>query len=212
MNTMIAIPCMDEIPYQFVESLIALRPVGNCTVQFLSGSLIYDARNQLAERAIEKGFDYILWLDSDMVFDEDLLERMFASIGDKDFLTGMYYTRRAQPYKPCIFAKVGYVQEEGYTAPMFEWYLNPPSHGLFEVEACGFGCVLVKTSVCADVQQKLGLPFYPKPGFGEDIAFCMRATELGYKLWCDPEIQLGHIGRNVIGNLSALNEGRTKNV
>ena len=31
-------------------------------------------------------------------------------------------------------------------------------------------------------------------GFGEDMAFCIRAKELGYPLWCDSSIQAGHIG------------------
>ena len=36
------------------------------------------------------------------------------------------------------------------------------------------------------------------PEFGEDISFCIRARELGYKLICDPRIKVSHIGRSVI--------------
>ena len=37
----------------------------------------------------------------------------------------------------------------------------------------------------------------PQAGFGEDIAFCMRAKELGAELWCDSTIKCGHVGMAV---------------
>ena len=30
------------------------------------------------------------------------------------------------------------------------------------------------------------------------MAFCVRARELGYHIWCEPSVRLGHIGHNAV--------------
>ena len=79
MKTVIAVPCMDMVPVEFCESLATLRKVGECQVAFHKGSLIYTARNSLLDTAVKAEADWMLWLDSDMVFNPDLLERLFAT-------------------------------------------------------------------------------------------------------------------------------------
>lgn len=53
-----------------------------------------------------------MWLDSDMVFGADLLERMLDSIGDEEMLTALCF-RRQPPYNPCIYEFADYVKQEG---------------------------------------------------------------------------------------------------
>ena len=50
MKTLIAIPCMDMIHADFVRSLLSMEINGQAQYTFAQSSLIYDARNQLAER------------------------------------------------------------------------------------------------------------------------------------------------------------------
>ena len=69
---------------------------------------------------------------------------------------------------------------------------------LFEVGGCGFGCVLMDTGVFLDVQAKHGNMFAPMGNNGEDLAFCMRARDCGYKIYCDPSIVCGHVGYSVV--------------
>ena len=71
MKTMIAVPCMDQVPVPFCQRLARLQKVGECTLAMKAGSLIYTSRNDLATRAIQGDFDYVFWLDSDMVFPPD---------------------------------------------------------------------------------------------------------------------------------------------
>ena len=40
--------------------------------------------------------------------------------------------------------------------------------------------------------------FAPINGVGEDLSFCWRARQCGYKIWCDPSIALGHEIRTII--------------
>lgn len=194
MRTLIAIPCMDQVPALFAQSLCTMRMVGECQIAFQIGSLIYTSRDDLARYAIKEGFDYVLWLDSDMVFPEDFHERMFKTMTDNnlDILTGIYYKRKP-PYSPVIFDKMklnGKLWD-------FTWLEDVPD-SLFEVGACGFGCVLLKTEVLMSVQLKHGYLFHPMQNGGEDVAFCVRARDCGYKIMCDPTIVCGHVGNVVI--------------
>lgn len=194
MKTLIAVPCFDQVPTMFCQSLALLKKVDECTLAMKSGSLVYTARNDLATLAIQKDFDYVFWLDSDMVFDPDVLERMMQTLQDNDLdiLTGLYF-RRVFPFSPVLFDKMDI---EGDIADWTEFQEIP--EGLFEVGACGFGCVLMKTDVFFDVQSRFGNMFAPIANNGEDIAFCWRARQCGFKIWCDPSVIFGHVRTSIV--------------
>ena len=194
MKILIAVPSMDQVPVQFAQSLSMLYRVGDCSVAFQVGSLIYTSRNHLAGIAIEQQYDYVMWFDSDMVFRPDTLQRMVEELerDNLDILTGLYF-RRVYPFKPVLFSKLvpiekGWEWEEPTEIP------DKP----FELAGCGFGCVLMKTEVLMDVQAKFNDMFGPLNNIGEDLSFCWRATQCGYKVVCDPSIVLGHVGRMVV--------------
>lgn len=197
MKTLIAIPCMDQVPVPFCHSLAILQKPANSSLAMKAGSLIYTSRNDLATQSIQGEYDYIFWMDSDMVFQPDTLLRMMATLEEKglDILTGLYF-RRVPPYSPVLFKDLE--MGENYTCKWSEFKEIPS--GLFEVGGCGFGCVLMKTDVFLDVQSKFGNMFAPMGNNGEDVAFCWRARECGYSIWCDPSVICGHVGYSVIGD------------
>jgi len=189
---LIAVPCMDMVSARFAQCLSTLKKVDHCVVSFLMGSLIYDSRNKLAGYAIDMEADYILWLDSDMVFQPDTLEHMLKTMEEKDIdiLTGLYF-RRVAPFTPVLFSKLE--EKDG----VLEWadFETIPDEP-FEVAGCGFGCVLMKTDCLFDMAAKDGVGnwFTPLANAGEDCAFCIRARREGYKIYCDPSVSLGHMG------------------
>lgn len=194
MKILIAVPCMDMVPTPFCQSLAQLKKIGECILAMKCGSLIYTSRNSLATDAIKLEADYVLWLDSDMMFTPDTLIRMMDTLqkNNLDILTGLYF-RRVPPYSPVIFDKVDI---ENDICDFSEFEAIP--EGLFEVGACGFGCVLMKTDVFLDVQAKFGNCFAPIANNGEDIAFCWRARQCGYHIYCDPSIICGHVSYSII--------------
>ena len=185
---LIAVPSMDTVPAQFAQSLATMNRVENCAVAFQIGSLVYASRNQLALIAIQGGYDYVLWLDSDMVFNPDTLEALWQNRDKGDILTGLYF-RRVEPYTPVLFSKLDITETEAIN----EGVLNVPSEP-FEVAACGFGCVLMPTEIFISVINKHGNLFAPIRGVGEDLSFCYRARDCGYKIVCIPSVELGHVG------------------
>lgn len=196
MKTLIAVPCMDTVATPFCYSLARLAKVGECTLVMKAGSLIYTSRNDLATLAIQNEFDYVFWLDSDMQFKPDTFIRMMDTMQkhDLDILSGLYF-RRVAPYSPVLFDKL---EMNGDICDFSEFEEIPKE--LFEVGGCGFGCVLMKTDVFFDVQTKFGNMFAPMGNNGEDVAFCIRARECGFKIWCDPSVICGHVGHMVVDN------------
>jgi hypothetical protein len=66
---------------------------------------------------------------------------------------------------------------------------------LFRVAACGFGCVLMKAEVLKQVMNTHGgRCFLPDQKLGEDCAFCKRADDCGFEIWCQPTARVGHVG------------------
>lgn len=192
MKTLIAVPCMDQVPAQFCQSLAMLNKVGECYIAFQVGSLIYTSRDNLSKQALKMGVDYIFWLDSDMVFQPDILQKMMDRIEPDTILTGLYF-RRVSPFKPVLFDKLE-MTDNG--CEWSDWDDVPKEP--FEVGGCGFGCVLMPTEAIASVSLNFKQIFNPMKGVGEDLAFCWRARESGYKIICDPTISLGHVGHTVI--------------
>lgn len=189
MKTLIAVPCMQQVDANFAQCLAALKKVGECTVAFQISSLVYDSRNHLAELAVKGEYDYILWLDSDMVFAPDLLERLMADIEGKDMVSGLYF-RRTAPYTPVAYQTL--TRDKGVLT--VEDLKDYPKD-IFEVEGVGFGAVLMRTDFLFEMP---GGWFTPTPDAGEDCAFCIRFREHGFKIHVDPTIPIGHVGYVVV--------------
>lgn len=190
MKILIAVPSMEKVDALFAQSLANLKRDSDSTIQFMVGSLIYESRNVLAMSALEMNADFVLWLDSDIVFQPDLLERLLADINSKrDIVSALYFSRQ-YPYNPVIYSKTGFEEDK----PVCVAYYDYPSDSVFKVEGCGFGAVLMKTQVLADINERFDNFFAPLIGFGEDLSFCIRAHNCGYDIWCDSRIKIGHLG------------------
>ena len=214
MKVFIAIPCMDNLSAKFAQCLsnLLLYPRKyDIEVGYHIGSLVYDSRNKLAERAINSNADYIFWLDSDMTFMPDTLNMMLKTLIDNNMamLAGMYFRRRP-PFTATLFKDVQ-ISRIGVNCVPFD---DIPEQ-IVEIGGCGFGCVLMRKDVLWNVmiqQNEHGLLFSPVMGVGEDLSFCWRARKCGYKIYCDPTIALGHEIRTTItkSNRGMFNGNVTK--
>lgn len=195
MKIMIAVPCLDKVDTEFMRSLVELEKPGEVIHRFISCSLVYKSRNDLAMMALTEKTDYVLWLDSDMVFPPETLKDMLRSIEGRDMLAGVCHMR-VPPYRPVLYKKLrmGLTPDENESEVLTEIPEGEP----FEVEGCGFGCVLIRTGLIRDVFTHYRDLFGPLPGYGEDVSFCLRARKMGYKIWCNPKIQIGHRGNLVV--------------
>lgn len=190
MKLLIAIPTHDYMHMDFVMSLFALcKRLRDDEVDFElgihGGTLVYHARDALADKAINEGFTDVLWLDADMVFNDDLLDDLMFS--GKPFVSGIAHGRRA-PHQSCLFTEI---------YPSVSRFTEYPD-STFKVAGCGFGCVLIKTEILKAIKDRHGTCFFPTRELGEDLAFCQRATEGGCEIYAEPAVRLGHIGHIAI--------------
>ena len=196
MKTLIAIPCMDHVHTEFMTSLVGLRRPGESQCAVTISSLVYDSRNRLASQAIEGGFDRILWLDSDMKFRPDLMERLAAHLDDGcEFVSGLYFTRK-QPINPVIYSELKHdITPDGANISVKATpYWGYPKNQLIEIQGAGFGVAMMTTDLVKRVWDNYGPPFLPLLALGEDLSFCKRVHDLGSHMFCDTSIKALHIG------------------
>lgn len=185
-------PSVGTIPTKTVISLLATVERGKVEPLIVSGSLVYVSRDDIAQYAVEKNYDYVLYVDSDMVFNADDLKRLLAH--DVGICSGLYVTRQGER-KNVAYSKVITRRRFPYRKP--ELIVDNRSTGFAPVSACGFGFCLIKTSVLKCMFKYYKSLFEPYKGVGEDIAFCLRARRVGFKTFIDRDVKLGHIGEVV---------------
>lgn len=185
MRTLIAIPAMEQMYSWTVQCLQNLRQEGECKTEFVIRMQVDMARNELARRAVEGGYDRMLWIDSDMTFEPDLMERLSADIdAGYDVVSGLYF-KRTFPAEPVIYERIDYDKPEAVT------YWNYPQDAIFPIAGCGFGGVMLRTEVLRDLDEP---PFQPFIHLSEDLSFCVRMAERKRKIACDSRVKLGHMG------------------
>ena len=184
MKTLIAVPALEKMFSLTAQCIANIRLVGDCETKFAIGYPVDTARNLLAEYALKNGFDRILWIDSDMTFAPDILERLSEDLDEWDIVSGLYFKRQL-PAEPVIYKSVTF-------EPSLEVYSDYPKDTVFPIAGCGFGGVLMKTEIMADLKVP---PFNMFDGISEDLSFCLRMK--GKKIACDSRVKLGHIGRLV---------------
>lgn len=209
MKTLIALPCMDNVDTMYHASLLGMRRVGAVNIDIKKGSMIFDARNEAAMDAITQEADRVLWIDTDMVFKNDMMERMSARLDHGcEMVCGLFF-KRIIPTSPVIYKKLEppTIDERGHEVPGVIPYTDYPKDSLFEVEGCGFGAVMMTTELLIDVWNAFKqAPFMPLDWCGEDMAFCYKVRQLGRKIWCDSSIKVGHMGKIEFNEQMWLNQ------
>lgn len=188
----IAYPSRGVCDPAFAQALRNLQvpfPFTRYETNFVPGADVAVARNLLAEKSIG---DYILFLDDDVLPPMNALVKLF--LDGKDIVTGLYFAKQ-EPHFPQIFKKGG-------DKDHYDCVENYQKDSLFEVDACGGGCMLVKKSVF----KKIRKPYFQyiakgedTPRKGEDFFFREKAKEAGFKIYCDSRVVCRHIGTKVIG-------------
>lgn len=192
MKLLIAIPAMDFIHTEFVRSLLCLvnklnKDGINFEIKIEAGTLVYFARDKLAKYAVNNNFSHVLWLDSDMVFEPEIVEDLQFS--GQPFVTGIAHGRR-KPYMSCLF--------KSYSPDVVRWEFKDYPKNTFKVAACGFAVVLIETKILREVLHRFNTAFTPSERMGEDVAFCDRAGKLGYSPYAEPGVRVGHVGHITI--------------
>jgi len=140
-------------------------------------------------------YDYILWVDSDIIFKFEDFENLVNS--NKQIVSGLYYLHNE---KREYFAAIKKWDEDFYLKHgTFEWLSNKDlvSQDLFKVDHIGMGFMLMK----AGVLENLPYPWF-RPKIAdlhsnmeictEDVSFCHLMIEKGFCIWVNPKVIVKH--------------------
>lgn len=149
-------------------------------------------RNYCVVQALKNNSDYLLFIDDDMTFPPETLNQLLSHGKD---IVGVASNSRVLPKSPTV----GLMDKDGnYKHPdkYPSWEMKIPDE-LFKCFFVGGGVLLIKMSIFSVIN---------KPWFkfesnddgkiirGEDGWFCDKARTHGFDVWCDPKIEIGHIG------------------
>ncbi len=145
------------------------------------------ARNTLVELTLESGADYLWFMDDDHAFSPDILMRLLDH--DLDLVLPLCFTRSA-PFPPVDFTER--VGDDRYL-PIY--LPEQDRSGLVELVAGGTAGMLIHRRVL----EAMDGPYWFEYGAAsEDILFCNKAVDLGFSLYCDLSVRLGHITTAVV--------------
>lgn len=188
----IGVPVRDHMvtPFHFAQSLInvirhcdSIWGPGAVKFETVNGSLLEENRQMLVNLTVG---DWLLFLDDDMTFPHDIAERL--DDWDKDIVTGLYWIGYPQHNQPAIYKKTD-------TDKPTAFFSDYPKDKLVEVGSCGMGACMIRRRVIDDFIGAGAFARYHKitGRVGEDMAFCYRARDKGYKIFCDTSLKCGHL-------------------
>lgn len=151
-------------------------------------SLHSAARNQMVQEM--KG-DWLLQLDTDMVFDPDFAARLVYTMEryKLDIVTGLY-VYKSNPSIPTLYM---FNEETKHHDPIGNGWDD--STEIFPVDSAGGGCLLVRRKVFERIMSETHqYPFEMIPPMGEDHSFFMRARKCGFQPYCAWKVQAAHLG------------------
>lgn len=163
------------------------KPPGTiCT--FARGQSPARNRNLMIEQGLQHNVTHFLFLDDDIAFPPDLLDRL-AKFADKDIVTALYLMRN-YPHQPIIF---DHTDSEGKCG---HYYPSDGEDKLVRISACGLGACLIRAEVFKALEKPwIRLGELEKDHWCDDIGFFRRARAAGFELYCDLSTPVGHMGK-----------------
>jgi hypothetical protein len=201
---MLGMPTHRDLPVETVRSLLQTQallltrgmPMALQTQS--GGSIVHHARTHCAYNFLKSECTHLFFVDSDMEWDAEDFFR-FVALGCVMECVCATYTRKKD--EPEFF-----VDTQGKA-------LTNNEYGCIPVQGAGLGFTIIQRKVMEQIGAKQPVLKYagidePIPRYfrcdeidgearGEDHAFFADVRELGYKVYLDPTVTLGHVGSKV---------------
>lgn len=196
----VCMPSYSGVEPATVVSLMQLRHKIPFTFDLVGVADVTIGRTILAERAIERGADLVLWVDSDMVFTPEQFDKLHNEL-------------EAAPHRGLVSALA--VRRDGSGTYTVNWKKGRKYMPLEEAQAkadqlrieetvapvdvTGLAFTIMWTDVLKKCKQPWFQPQWLKDGnfVGEDAALMKRMKTKGYQPCVDFGVHVGHIGKTM---------------
>lgn len=210
MKILIAVPTFETIFPDTFKSIWDINRNGHEVLfEFVRGYDCATARNRIAQIAMDKGVDYVLMVDNDVVIPSDVLVNMLDD--PVDVCLGFYAHRDndniyrgrtsvCKLYDPSGELYFNYPLDSEYTAKELE-ELRTSGKKKIQIHGGGMGCAFIKT----DIFRRLEYPWYDWVNYddehrgmlSEDLYFCEQLKMYGIPVYTDTRTGCGHMLRRV---------------
>jgi len=164
-----------------------------------SSANVSAGRNDIVRDFLASPAEWLLMLDSDMMFGPTLLDDLMVNADPKTFpiIGGLCFGVMDGVLFPTLY---GLVEGDGPNEYATVRYHEYPPDALFQVAATGAACTLIHRDVCEAIRDRgfnRSFPWYQETEMsgkpvGEDFTFCLRAGLCGFPVHVHTGIHVGH--------------------
>ncbi len=203
-----------KFAFDYILPALAQAPADiNLQFQTAMEALIDRSRSIHATKALEEGYDILVFIDDDIRFRAEDLYQLIREASERQTVVGCLYTKRKYPIE-----LVGCPLDGPQDLKM------GGAGGVMPVRYVGTGLMAIPRIVLKKLSESLpklrtgailddGGELHIWPFFmpfacdgvylSEDYAFCQRAKESGFEILADTSIILGHVGEHIYSAFDA---------
>lgn len=198
MRILIAVPTYETITPDTFKSIYDLDKGGHeCLFEFIRGYDCATARNNIAQKALDLGTDYVLMVDNDITLPRNALVDLLE---DEPKVCLGYYAHRngmnvySGKTTVCRLGEFNYTWQ--YPAAELREMASRGEHKV-QIHGGGMGCALIRT----ELFRQIGYPWfawvnYPdRQVLSEDLYFCEQCQKAGIPIYTDTRVGCGHLFR-----------------
>lgn len=193
---MIGIPLSgNPLVPEWAFSFHSLHPPMDYNVEYamVKGKKVDEARNQIAQTAVDKNIKYLFFIDEDVTVPAHAIRQLiyhmehFPKVG----VAGGIYCHKSPPAMPMVFRGNG-------AGPYWDWKIGE----VFDVSGIGMGCTLVRVDMLKTLEKPWfktidsveaymnGVPMGEL--WTEDLYFCDKVTKAGFNVIADGGLLCDH--------------------
>lgn len=193
----IAVPCNDLARYSaFTMAISTVHMPENSKISMVRSMDVTTNLNTIIRDMFEG--EWMWFMGDDHVFDQNLLLDLLDREVD---VVAPLCAKKNPPWNLVSFKseELRTNEDDGITYPHYEYVemSELPEEGLFEVHAVGSAGLLVRRHVL----DAIGDPWFENSRgtvINDDLEFCRKIREAGFKIYVDTEAYLGHIGHYTV--------------
>jgi len=164
---------------------------------------VAEKRNEVTQAFLDGTRCEWLWfIDSDMGFAPDTLERLIASADptERPIVGALCWSQREVAPDPELHHPVmarfptlyDFMRLPDGTEGWRAWEPEQIDGHVHKVDGTGAACLLIHRSVFEKVRAERGDTWWSRTKFGEDLSFCLRAQSAGFTIHVDTAVRTSH--------------------
>lgn len=207
---LIGITTAETVCHETMEALFNMKRPENTQVdlKIVHAYHVSAGRNELAMYALTQGYDYLFFVDSDVVIPNYTLEQLLKA--NVLVINGTYPRKELEtvtssnPFTTLYRHDRRNLNKINF-GPFFMSQIELPKEGVIPVDAAGLGCTLIKTEVFEILKDVDWFHFGTEQAqidkgpycLGEDLWFYRECLRHNIQPYAEASVRCGHVGKMI---------------